>query len=375
VGNVSLVARQRLPAPGLPPNVVYGRFDYPETWINSAGTIAYSGSLDDANDPLMPRGMGLWSGEPASAQLMLATDQRAPDMSEERLVGYVTSTRMAASGKMTFIATLQPASDEETTRAVVYTAQAGVPASVRAVARGGDQVPGFPTGVTFRGASGSSYTVDPFVSPQVNSSGQVAFIGSVGYPDPPPPPDDAAPAPAPVFDQTENESIWLHTPGKGLKLLVREKDPAPGLPEGYEFRAYIPQSVGHDPAFQGLALNGKGQIAFLASFAQEADGPFQHGIWATDEAGNVGLVVAPGQEFDLGDGEMRKLDSFYFLGGTSSEDGQAFAFNDRGELAFLAQFSDGTQAVVVVQTPEPAALSIGSAAVMLLVLKRRRAVT
>jgi hypothetical protein len=176
----------------------------------------------------------------------------------------------------------------------------------------------------------------------------------------------------PYFDQTENESIWLYTPGKGLKLLAREKDHAPGTPDDFEYRAYVPPSVAHDPVFHGIALNGKGQVAFRGTYAQEPEGPFLPAIWATDEAGNVGLVAAPGQQFDLGDGEMRTLYYFDFLTGTSSEDGQGFAFNDRGELAFVGYFTDGSRAVVVVNVPEPAgALLILAAAASL--LTRRRA--
>jgi hypothetical protein len=371
-GNLSLVARQGMAAPGVA-NAVFGRMDYMETWVNSAGTISFTAPMEDAHDPQTQMGMGLWSGPASSPVLMFATDQRAPDVVEERQISYVSSSRMAASGKMMVMANLQAAGEDGRTGAVVYTAQAGVPGSARAIARSGEQVPGFAAGVTFRGASGPTYSVEPFVSPQINSSGQVAFMASVGYPDAPPPPDNAAGAapPLPAFDQTEDETIWLYTPGKGLKLLAREKDPAPGAPAGYEFRAYVPQSVGHDPSFQGLSVNGKGQVAFVASFAEEVEGPFQHGIWATDESGNLNMVVAPGQEFDVGDGEMRKLDSFYFLGGTSSEDAQAFEFNDRGELTFIGNFADGTQAVVVVQTPEPAGTFVGWACVASLLLKRR----
>jgi hypothetical protein len=377
VGNVSVVARQHTPAPGLPANYLYGRLDFAETAVNAAGQIAYTGSLVDAGNTQSPHGNGLWAGSPGNPQLMLATDHRAPGVPTERYISFVESVRMAGSGKMAFLGHLHAQTDEKMNAVVVYAGEAGAPSSVQPIVYGGQQAPGFPAGVTFRGDARSGYNVPTFSTPQINSAGQVAFIGSVGYPDPPPPPLNGAGGAAggampPYFDQTENESLWLFTPGKGLKLLLREKDPAPGAPPGYEFRGFVPESVSHDPVIKGVVLNGKGQVAFVGTYAEEPAGPFIPAIWATDEAGNVGMVVTQGQEFDLGDGAERTLSSFEFRTETSSEEGQTFAFNDRGELAFTGHFSDGSTAVVVVTVPEPAGVLALAGAIGVMMGRRRR---
>jgi hypothetical protein len=175
-----------------------------------------------------------------------------------------------------------------------------------------------------------------------------------------------------TLDQTENEAVWLYTPGQGLKMIAREKDPAPGVGGSFEFRAFIPESVAHDPVVQALALNGRGQVVFVGSYAQEANGPFAFGLWGTDAAGNLGLIAVPGQSIELGNGDVRQLSSVHYYGGTSSEDGQPFAFNDLGQLAYRATFTDGSQAIVVTTVPEPAVMVLGAMSAAYLLARRGR---
>jgi hypothetical protein len=288
---------------------------------------------------------------------MMVSGQRMPGPAEE-YVSFVSSPRLTRSGKLAFLAHYGSQTDADGPSGGVFLADAGAPDSVRMIAGSGEQVPGQAPGVIFRGGSGAGFTVDPFVSVQANAAGQVAFVGSMGT--------------AAGLDQTENEAVWLYTPGEGLKMIAREKDPAPGVGGGNEFRAYVPPSVSHTPVVQALALNGRGQVVFVGSYAQEAEGPFAFGIWGTDAAGNLGLIAVPGQSIDLGNGDVRQLSGVDYYGGTSSEDGQPFAFNDLGQLAFRAHFTDGSHAIVVATVPEPAGLLLGAAMASLLLRRKRR---
>ena len=357
VANPTLVARQHTRAPDLPSNYLYGYFNFISTEINSAGQIAYTANLVDEGNVQTPHGNALFSGMPSNPRLMMASGQRMPGPNEE-YVSYVSAPRLTRSGKMAFLGHYGSQTDADGPSGGVFTADAGDPDSVRLIAASGEQVPGQAAGVIFRGGGGSGYLVEPFTSVQANAAGQVAFIGSMGRVE--------------SLDQTENEAVWLYTPGKGLKMIAREKDPAPGAGGGYEFRAYIPPSVSHDPVVQALALNGRGQVVFVGSYAEEADGPFAFGLWGTDAAGNLDLIAVPGQSIDLGNGDVRQLSAIHYYGDTSSEDGQPFAFNDLGQLAYRAIFADGSQAIVVTTVPEPTTFLLGAAGVAWLLVRRHR---
>jgi hypothetical protein len=68
------------------------------------------------------------------------------------------------------------------------------------------------------------------------------------------------------------------------------------------------------------------------------------------------LILQTGRQIDLGGGNVKTLLAFenpYAFGfGTASDDGQDFVFNDAGQFVFTAQFTDGTEAVVIAQVPE-----------------------
>lgn len=77
-------------------------------------------------------------------------------------------------------------------------------------------------------------------------------------------------------------------------------------------------------------------------------------------------------------GELRTISDLkfgFFPLSSGNEDGRRSGFNDRGQLAFLAKFTDGTSGVFVADlgvVPEPASAVLLMAAAMYVLLFRFR---
>jgi hypothetical protein len=198
------------------------------------------------------------------------------------------------------------------------------------VAGVGDQAPGMPDGVNFR------YSFD--VPPVLNDAGQTAFWAGLGG---------------------------------GLALVAASGRQAPGAPSGVTFNLFDTSSI---------ALNDRGQIAFSAWLTGTGvDSTNDRGIWATDRAGVLQLIVREGEPFEVAPDDVRILkDIFYntaFVGGTGNGDGRPSGFNNPGQLAFRAAFSDASQGIFVsnrVAVPEPHnAVLVGVVVVGILLCRRR----
>lgn len=153
--------------------------------------------------------------------------------------------------------------------------------------------------------------------------------------------------------------IWSVRNGGDLELVVRDRDQVPGLSEGTLFF-----EVGEPQ------INSEGRVAFVASvavdrfaypFASYDDYFVGDGLWAEGNEGVVTLIVRVGQQIDVNDDPLvedirmiRKLgvEPYRVDYGPPS-----FVFNDQGEIAFWAEFTDGTSGIFVsrlVAVPEPA---------------------
>jgi hypothetical protein len=102
-------------------------------------------------------------------------------------------------------------------------------------------------------------------------------------------------------------------------------------------------------------------------------------IWATDLNGQLRLIVRTGDLFDVNDdplvSDLRTISFLTFQEWSGNEDGRRSAFNDLGQLAFHASFTDGTSGIfvsnLVAVVPEPRTLVV-SVATGLLALRRYR---
>jgi hypothetical protein len=216
----------------------------------------------------------------------------------------------------------------------------GRPDTLRLVARKGDVPP--------RGVG----AITEFGDPVINATGDVAFQVTLG--------DEAS---AIVAEQSGQ-----------LEVLARTGDVAPDAPTGAVFDVF------HSD--QSPLVNGAGQIAFSALLAQGEGGVDEQndfGLWATDVTGNLRLVVRESDVIyvDSGPGfDLRVVSNFstyddvnVFGQGTSNQDGRPSFFSGRGQIAFWAQFTDGSTGVFlsnVVAIPEPTSVSLLAIALLYL---------
>lgn len=129
-----------------------------------------------------------------------------------------------------------------------------------------------------------------------------------------------------------------------------------------------------------LFLNSNGQVAFGARVNGRG------GVWAQDINGLLRPIALAGDVIDIDNGpgvDLRTItgatlfsDTFNAAAGNS--DGRSSAFNDLGQIVFLASFSDGSRGVFVsnlVAIPEPASVMIAAPLVFIFLIRYRKRVT
>ncbi len=191
-------------------------------------------------------------------------------------------------------------------------------------------------------------------SPSLNGNGQFAFRGSIL---------------GTGVERTARRVIFSNGIGSGLKIVAREGDQAPGADSEVKFNSF------HSPS-----LNARGQTAFLGHLeGSQIDDSNDRGIYAQDLAGTLHLIARKGGAIDVSDDPMasdfRTVSSLSFLDTRGNEAGRASGFNDLGQLAFRAEFTDGSEGVFVsnlVAVPEPSTL-VMFLLMALAMLQRRQA--
>jgi hypothetical protein len=126
-------------------------------------------------------------------------------------------------------------------------------------------------------------------------------------------------------------------------------------------------------------LNAAGQTAFNAQLIGSDGVSAGSGIWATDRSGVLQLVARRGDLLEVAPGDFRTISLLTFLGdrdshSTGNSDGRPSAFNNLGQVAFSAIFTDGTSGIFVsnrVAVPEPSTFLLAAAAVAGLLLPKR----
>lgn len=332
---LALIARAGNAAPGVGPGLNFGLFD--RIAMNPNGQTAFRASLHLSGPGVdLTNNDGIWSeGGGNGVELLAREGDPAPGMGPGVNWGTFDSNgalSINSQGHAAFRARLSldsPAVDSSNSGGVW---SEGGGNGLQLVARAGDPAPGTPAGVNF------DFT--PFDSTMaLNDQGHTAFIAN-------------------LQGAETGQGIWSEGGGNGLELVARTGTPVPGVEPGVSFDAFVGQTV---------VLNNNGQTAFWANltgpgvdFMNENDS----GIWAQDSAGNLRLIAREGDVLDVSDNsqvpDLRTVKVLSWLNGnTGNADGRPSGFNDRGELVFVAQFTDGSQGVFVsnlVAVPEPSSL-------------------
>jgi len=126
--------------------------------------------------------------------------------------------------------------------------------------------------------------------------------------------------------------IWSNISGT-LALIARQSQQAEGAETGVLYSA-----------FTSIALPDVGGPVFLAKLKTKKNNV---GIWATDDAGVVHIVVRTGDTLTIG-GEPKIVKTLEFLPTLLGVSGQTRSFNTAGDLTFRAVFTDKTEAILKV---------------------------
>jgi hypothetical protein len=124
-----------------------------------------------------------------------------------------------------------------------------------------------------------------------------------------------------------------------MQLIIREGDAAPGTSSGVLFGQFDPNSH---------VLNADNQIAFLGRLTGTGVTTANDvGIWATDSIGEIQLIAREGNQLEVNPGDTRTIKELMFFSGTGNADSRPSGFNDAGQLAYWARFTDNSEGLFV----------------------------
>jgi hypothetical protein len=144
----------------------------------------------------------------------------------------------------------------------------------------------------------------------------------------------------------DTEGIWAVSFPAGassptLSLLAHESDPVPNL-LGVEYGK-----------LSSPAINSAGSVALVVSLSGGAvsAGVNDHAILLFDAAGAATVVARTGETMNIS-GTPKTIKFLSMLSNYGGEDGQPRAFNDIGQIAFWALFTDDTSGIFVTIGPD-----------------------
>lgn len=316
---LKLLAREGDSPPGAPSGLVYDFFGIPT--INGKGKTVFAGYIGPLGQAAL--NTGVFSDRSGQLESIVQTGDSAPGIAGSTVVG-ASEAGMNYYGQVLFHGYVSGVDINADNDSGLWLNTPNVGSTL--LVRTSDQAPGVSAGVSF---SVLPLGTD-FYEATLNSSGQVAFISGLA---------------GSGVDSSNALGIWAGGAGD-IKLVARARDQAVGAPAGDFFAS-----------FQRVALNSRGQVAFLSYTTGGLAG-----IWATDSTGALKLIARTGQLMDVSDDPMhpdvRTVSALKFTSVRSSDGGAWIAggFNNRGQIGFAADFTNGTQGFFVsnlVGVPEP----------------------
>ena len=308
--------------------------------VSDGGQVVFAGRLNDDT-------RGLWIGDTNGTSLIALGSQQAPGAPAGALFtkttlaqGGTRSYDLSAAGNFGFAALLATGAGGVTS-ANQHGLWARTATNIALVAREGSQAPGLPNGVNFS-YSGSN----PFDGAEVNDAGTMSFKAHFA---------------GAGITAANDSAIWTGQPG-ALQVIVREGAPAPGAPAGFLFG---------DLSTVRPILNELGQLAFVADAQNAAGTQTVSGLWLWDPGAGLMSVAMPGDVITLAPGVVRTVSSAGASVDAAFPNGRALT--DAGQLVFGVVFTDGSQAILKAQVPEPTAAALVGGAALLALQRRRRA--
>ena len=336
-GNLTLVARYGQQAPGaVEPGATVVHLS--DATINDNGQIGFAALLG-GTAPAESSGV-IYAGAPTALTIVTRTGSVAPGLSGVTIAppqfgSFGPRVTINNAGHVAFAANLAGADVNSSNDAAIF---AGAPAAISVVARKGDAAsPALP-----------GLTLDALDSPFLAGNGKVMFMADVA---------------GAGVDTNNDAALFTATANAAKKLIAREGDVIPGATDGAQIRF-----------FDFLGINALGQTHFTAGLK----GPGvtfdnDYALFASDPAGNLFTIARTGDQLDLGNGDLRTIESLYIPSYSGGQDGVGTALSEAGVLVFRAGFADGTEGIFSVSAPVPepsAAFSLLAATA--LAIRRRR---
>lgn len=255
-------------------------------------------------------GSGYWLNSPGGAwQLLMHTGIAAPGTGAGVTFSSFQSATMSPDGATAISASLTGPGVTTAASSGLWSNRGG--SGFQLLLRGGDPAPG--TTVNFS----SMFPMGSDAQGRLTISGRLSGAG---------------------ITTSNSDGLWRET-NTGWQLIARQGDQAPGTSAGVKFTLfYIP------------TLNSRGQLAFLGTVTGSGvTGANNQGIWTSDGAGTLQLLVREGQLFDVSDNpnasDMRTVQTLRF--GTNSNNNELDCLNDLGQVSFYATFTDGSAGMFV----------------------------
>jgi len=309
-----LVARKGSQAPGTPTGAVFNVFGDEDrrVLINDAGQVALIavlkngvGGVTSAND------VGIWLETGGTLTLKVRAGSAIPSLPGVSF-NSLYEPMLNNAGQLAFIGASAQGNGLWTEGGGSLHLAVSANAAPAGVATGG--------------------SIDYFESVDFNDAGKTAFIARLTSSN------------GSIVNGNDS-GLWVET-NNGLELIAREGSHAPGTPSGAVF----------DEACSGcgnFALNATGQVAFRGDLLEGVGGVTSSndvGIWATNRTGALQLIARTGEQIDLDFGpgtNLKTIQDLSFLGGPGGTPGKANVLNDKGQLVYIAQFTDYTYGVFV----------------------------
>lgn len=382
-GELRLIARENDTAPNEAADFTYR--DIRDHRSNSLGKLAFTGAVSDTlirADDIQK----IWLVDEGLPQTIAQGGDLAPGAGNDLRFAYFSRPTLNSSGQLAFIANLSDFSPSDPQRPSIWS---NAPGSLTLVARTGQSGPGVPVGESF-----GSFD---FVGPTINAAGQVAFRGILF--------DD-------LTNRESGDGIWLHQPESNeLQLIARSGLPAAGIDGVVYGEASFPllssngavtfttqlAGVGVDTTNDAalwsgtsenlariarlgeqapgtsdgvvfseftrfVAANASGQVAFVANVSGTGiDSSNDRGIWAQNRQGVLQAILLEGTTLEVSPGVFKTVESVVMTSNRGDDTGYGGSFNDLGQIAFWASFTDDTQGLFVtnvVAVPEPGAFAL-----------------
>jgi len=301
---LELARRDGDQAPGVPTGVNFAGINGTQQNFNDAGQTGFQATLTGYN---YNGDQGIFAGAAGSLRAVALANGHAPGTpAGVTFNGFTSSTDLNNAGQVSFAAYISENGVVSRTNGEgIWSETSG---SLALVVRAGDHAPGTPSGVNFATNFNS-------FDPVLNDAGQIAFIDRLS---------DSSGSAAGI-------GLWSGSPGS-LALVARDGDHAPGTALGTNFTGFANSQV----------LNSAGQVALIAGLTNG-----KSGLWATDRNGVLQYILCKGDLLEVSPGDFRTVADFGFFGESGNGDGRPSGFNNLGQLAFTASFTDGTSGAFV----------------------------